>query len=133
MSTLLALTAAVATLGLQLDAEDTWTARTDRAVGASMLTSVPAGLVSIDFASSVSRDVPLAGVVDTPLKLGASAACVLNVDDWEANIAAVVENGAPRLDLGLALSRGDVEVAVELESIAHDAQLRFLIAWPLDP
>lgn len=132
MSSVLALTAAVASLGLQLDAEDTWAARPERAVGAAMVTSVAAGPVTFDFASSLGRDVPLAGALETPLKVGASAACVLSVDDWEANLAAVVENGTPRLDFGLALSRGDVDVAVEIESVVEDAQLRILVVWPLD-
>lgn len=132
MSSLLALTAAVATLGLQLDAEDTWTARTERAVGATMSTSVNTGPLTFDFASTVGRNLPLAGALHTPVKLGASAACVLNSDFWQANVAAVVENGAPRLDFGVGLTPGDVELALQVESVADDAQLRILVAWPID-
>lgn len=119
-------------LSVDVDAEHTWAAREERALGAGATASATLGdYGTLDVGSALGRDLPLAGHTTGPLKIGFSAAWGLAFGPLTPSIAGVVENGEPRLDLALDIAaHDDVALAVEVENVMTP-QVRVILEWTL--
>lgn len=117
---------------VDVDAEHTWAAREERALGAGATASASLGEYgTVDFGSALGRDLPLDGHTAGPLKVGFSAAWGLSLGVLTPIIAGVVENGAPRVDVALDIAaHEDVALAVEVEDIMAP-QVRLILEWTL--
>lgn len=119
-------------LSIDVDAEHTWSAREERALGAAAIASATLAGGTFELASAVGRDLPIDGYADPrSLKLGVSAAWGVALGPITPSIVGVVENGTPRLDLALAIAAyDDVALAVEVEDVLAP-QVRLMLEWTL--
>jgi hypothetical protein len=119
-------------LNVAIDAEHTWAAREERALGAGASATASLGNYgTFDLSSAIGRDVPLHGDAAGALKLGLSAAWGFALGPITPTIAGVLENGARRVDVALEIApHDDVTFAVEIEDVAAP-QVRITLEWTL--